>query len=437
MAGKSSKKLVNQNAKILKERFGELYKKTKDDPRSDFYRDYTRILHSNAYRRLKHKTQVFFNIGNDHVCTRIEHVQHVESVSYSLAKGLGLDTELTRAIACGHDLGHAPFGHWGETVINKRIIKELSTDYKKKNYPGVNFNDNNNKVKIFWHERNGLRFVDNIELLPDAYGNLQNLHLTYAVRDGIISHCGEVDQNEIKPRNNAIDLDTFKMSGQYSPYTWEGCIVKVSDKIAYLGRDIEDAYALGFLNDADIAELKDIAREFGADENINTTSLMHLIIRDIIENTSAEAGIKLSENTLKLFNRIKKYNYDHIYFSHRFDVYHKYVELIINSIYDTLLSVYKDKKTKGNPLTQLNNNYGKIYKTLISDFTDYLAKYCDLKLVKDYNPDVESKYVKFKNNKIYGDLSNRDDYVWAVTDFISGMTDKYAIAIFDELITLS
>ena len=105
-----------------------------DDIRSEFARDYTRVLHSLAYRRLKHKTQVFFNAaGNDHVCTRIEHVMHVESVSNTIAKYLGLNEELTKAIAVSHDLGHAPFGHQGETVLN-----EISTKYLKKK---------------FWHEK--------------------------------------------------------------------------------------------------------------------------------------------------------------------------------------------------------------------------------------------------------------------------------------------
>ena len=151
-----------------------------DDIRSPFARDYTRILHSKAYRRLKHKTQVFFNIENDHICTRMEHVGHVESVSATISKYLGLNEELTQAIAAGHDLGHAPFGHQGETVLKGLAKKHLGQD--------------------FWHEKNSLRFVDDIELLEDEYKKQKNLSLTYAVRDGIISHCGEVDENGLMPR---------------------------------------------------------------------------------------------------------------------------------------------------------------------------------------------------------------------------------------------
>ena len=133
----------NENYEKYISRENSLYSKP-NDCRDAFERDYTRILHSLAYRRLKHKTQVFFNIGNDHICTRMEHVSHVDSVSTTIAKDLGLNIELTRAIAMGHDLGHAPFGHQGE--------RELDAISKK--YLG----------KSFFHEKNGLHFVDSIEL---------------------------------------------------------------------------------------------------------------------------------------------------------------------------------------------------------------------------------------------------------------------------------
>ena len=112
------------------------------DLRSEFGRDYTRIIFSQAYRRLKHKTQVFFAVADDHVCTRSEHVNLVESVSHTIACELGLNTELTKAIAVGHDLGHAPFGHGGETILTE-IAKE-------------------HQLERFWHERNSLHFVDDI-----------------------------------------------------------------------------------------------------------------------------------------------------------------------------------------------------------------------------------------------------------------------------------
>ena len=168
-------------------RNGDIYKRS-NDIRSEFNRDYNRILHSNAYRRLKHKTQVFFATKNDHICTRIEHVNHVSSVSYSIAKYLGLNTELTMAISIGHDIGHPPFGHDGERVLSNFTKNKLG--YK------------------FWHEKNSLRFADYIETLPTQTDKEVNLNLTYAVRDGIICHCGEVKFKSIFSflGNNGLDF---------------------------------------------------------------------------------------------------------------------------------------------------------------------------------------------------------------------------------------
>ena len=118
----------NKNWSNLIKRESPLYSKD-HDIRSEFARDYTRIIHSNAYRRLKHKTQVFFSPENDHVCTRIEHVTHVDSISYTIASFLGLNTELTRAISVSHDLGHSPFGHAGEKVLSDISMRDLRTSF--------------------------------------------------------------------------------------------------------------------------------------------------------------------------------------------------------------------------------------------------------------------------------------------------------------------
>lgn len=369
----------------------------KNDIRSEYERDYTRILHSLAYRRLKHKTQVFFNIGNDYICTRMEHVQHVESVSCTIAKYLGLNVDLTRAIAMGHDLGHAPFGHEGEVELTN-IRNELGLD-------------------DFWHERNSLRIIDNIELLEDDSSNYQNLNLTYAVRDGIISHCGEVDDNGIIPRTEKIDLNRFTKSGEYQAYTWEGCVVKVADKIAYLGRDIEDAIRMDFIESKDLKELREISKVYG-EKIINTTVIIHNFIISICENSSPEAGIRLSEEHNKMLKRIKDFNYRAIYKNPKFDVYRKYVALVIRSIYDTLIESYDGDNTINKLKEKVN-----AYPTLIHDFCKYLKTYFSLE-----------KDVRYKNKKIYGKLETREIYAQATIDYISGMTDRYAIEIFNELL---
>ena len=182
----------------------ELYKHG-NDIRSPFERDYTRLLHCQAYRRLKHKTQVFFAPHNDHICTRMEHVMHVASVASTIAKHLGLNSDLTEAIALGHDIGHAPFGHHGEDCLNGLLEQKEGANAPKK----------------FWHERNSLFFADYIETLPDPNGIEQPLNLSYAVRDGLICHCGEIDQQGIKPRDKAIDLYSMKRPVLTQPFTWE------------------------------------------------------------------------------------------------------------------------------------------------------------------------------------------------------------------------
>ena len=390
-------------------RQSELYRRL-DDIRSPFARDYTRILHSMAYRRLKHKTQVFFNIDNDHICTRMEHVAHVESVSNTIANNLGLNTELTRAIAMGHDLGHAPFGHQGETILTKLCKEYISDDM------------------TFWHEKNGLRFVDCVELLADNYNIYKNLDLTYAVRDGIISHCGEVDENGLIPRDELIALERdFNRPGQFSPATWEGCIVKLSDKIAYIGRDIEDAIQLGFLDDEAKNTLRKMAK--ANDQNaINTTVIMHNLIIDVCQNSDPEKGICLSEKYLQQLNTIKKFNYEKIYHNKRFEAFKKYSELVLTQIFETLYSSY-DGRHSFDSLSSMK----KYYPTLVTTFAKWLSKYCDTNIV----PEGELRESAYccENQKIYGALESKEVYAQAIIDFIAGMTDRFAVKLFDELIS--
>jgi dGTPase len=420
MRAKKSK-FENKELSILESRSQNIYN-TPGDMRGSFFRDYCRILHSTAYRRLKHKTQVFFNVGNDHICTRMEHVNHVESVSHSIAIGLGLDCELTSAIAIGHDLGHAPFGHHGETVLDDLMKEYMSTTYQEKYFGKI-------PVKLFWHEKNGLRFVDMIELLPDRSGIRRNLNLTYAVRDGIISHCGEIDESNLKPRADAFDLNNFNTPGEFSPYTWEGCAVKLADKIAYLGRDIEDALTLNYLSDEGKIELQTLARNFTGTETLNTTGIMHSLISDICINSTPESGLTMSTEKLCLLNEVKKYNYKYIYDSPIFNVFKDYAKLILTNIFMILYKCYDHKHT----ISCIKEKYNSIYPQLTNYFTDWLNTYCVHNMI---HMEKKDNYLsKLDNEKIYGSLDNRDIYVQAIIDFISGMTDAFAIDLFNELIT--
>lgn len=395
----------NPQWRALSARTQELYSRD-DEIRSPFARDYTRILHSPAYRRLKHKTQVFFNTENDHVCTRMEHVAHVESVSNTIAKYLGLNDELTRAIAFGHDLGHAPFGHHGEKTLSSLSERHLGMP--------------------FWHERNGLRMVDDIELLEDNYKNFRNLNLTYAVRDGIISHCGEVDQNGLRPRERLIDLNDFTVAGLYQPATWEGCVVKLADKIAYIGRDIEDAVSLGFLDGDKQERLLAMAR--ADDKNaVNTTVIMHSLVIDVCKNSSPGAGIAMSAHAAERLNEIKAFNYENIYRHSRFKAFQDYSSLVLTSLFDALYGYYAAQYTFSNVLSD-----EKFYPQLCSSFAQWLARYCDDDIIGD--GELKALSSRCKNKKIYGALDSESSYARAVIDFLSGMTDAFAIKLFGELL---
>ena len=394
----------NANWEKLISREHELYSRS-DEVRSPFSRDYTRILHSMAYRRLKHKTQVFYNIDNDHICTRMEHVSHVDSVSSTIASALGLNSELTKAISIGHDLGHAPFGHQGEV-----IIRELTEKYLGKN---------------FWHEQNGVRFVDIIELIPDNQNIYKNLDLTFAVRDGIISHCGEVDENGLFPRDISIGIEDFDAPGKFQATTWEGCVVKMSDKIAYVGRDIEDAITLGILSEADQKELQKMA-QIKDESAINTTVIMHNMIIDICENSSPEAGIKLSAEFNEQLNRIKEFNYNHIYKSERLQPYVNFSTLVINQIFDVLHSLYDGAHT-----FERLSAYHPFAPSLISTFESWLINYMDIGAIP---AELHGQLPALANEKIYGALDNETVYLQAVIDFLAGMTDRFAVKSFNELL---
>ena len=387
-------------------RVSPIYRK-EDDLRSDFERDYHRILYSNAYRRLKHKTQVFFATNNDHICTRIEHVNHVSSAGETIAKYLGLNVELTRTIATGHDLGHAPFGHTGERILKETILKL-----------GIGTN--------FWHEKNSLRFIDYIETIADHEGYERNLNLSYAVRDGIICHCGEVDENGLKPRDNFIDLETIETANQYQSYTYEGLVVKVADKIAYLGRDIEDALSKKILTEEEKSRFEAIIQDlFGHKKltDINTSNLVHLFTVDICKNSDPDKGLSFSKEYYEIMKMIKDFNYQNIYNNKRLTTFHDYARLIIETISSTLLNYYDGV----NSIYKIKCDET-FYPLLCSTFSDWLLKYSNAMEEK------QRENRKFKNKIIY-DINSKKDYETAVIDFISGMTDSFAIKMFNEIIT--
>ena len=373
----------NPNWNNIIKRQNSLYKR-ENEIRSEFERDYTRIINSKAYRRLKHKTQVFFSPENDHICTRIEHVTLVESISYTIAKYFGLNTELTKAIATAHDIGHSPFGHQGE-----KIISELSKDFIQ---------------KPFWHEKNGLEFVDKVELLETPEGKIQPLDLTYGVRDGIISHCGEIDENGLKPRTEYIDLYEYEHPNQYAPYTWEGCVVKIADKLSYLGRDIEDAITLGIL-DKRLKELHEVLK-LDKDVKINNTVILNMFIKDLCENSSLENGLCFSDEKFEMLNNLKEFNYKNIYLSEKTLGSVDYFELVLNKLFWFLSRMnFRDDDMK------------KICPVLADDFNKWLKEFFSL--------DINHRDIIISDN----------EFLQAVIYYIAGMTDNFAIEMYNKIIS--
>ena len=332
----------------------------KPDLRGDYFRDQTAIVHASTFRRLKHKTQVFFSPQNDHICTRIEHVLHVSTIATTICKGLGLDVELAQAIALGHDLGHAPFGHIGEKVLNS-FAQDMGG---------------------FIHEVHGLRVVDKIA------ANGKGLNLTWAVRDGIVSHCGEDFRQSIQPETHYKNLETIT-NRQSAPCTYEGCVVRFADKIAYLGRDIEDAITLGIITIHNVPEnlRKSLGRTNG--EIIDT------LVMDVVQSSAGTHTVQYSQEKFEMLCQLKDFNYKYIY-KH---------QILLDS----------DKAIQS-LLSNLLNHLYELYSTFGLDHKQY--KKLPLRLDQHFG-----EYLKTRKN-LYKNESNPKR---CIIDFIAGMSDLYAI----------
>ena len=227
---------------------------TGDEVRTCYQRDTDRIVHCKAFRRLMHKTQVFLRPEGDHYRTRMTHTLEVARISRTIARALGLNEDLTEAVAMGHDLGHTPFGHAGESALSECLGKP------------------------FRHNEQSLRVVDILE--NDGSG----LNLTHEVRAGIIGH-----------------------TGSYDPKTLEGWVVRCSDRIAYVNHDIDDAMRAGILSNADIPE--SISSVLGGTHRERINSL----VCDCIA-TSREAGeIVLSPAVHKALKDLREFMFSHVY----------------------------------------------------------------------------------------------------------------------------
>lgn len=255
-AEKRERKTLSKYATLSSETNGRKIKEDKCEIRTDFQRDRDRIIHSKAFRRLKHKTQVFIAPEGDHYRTRLTHTLEVSQISRTISRALKLNEDLTEAIALGHDLGHTPFGHTGEKILNKL-------------HP-----------KGFRHNEQSLRVVDFLE----HSAKRQGLNLTYEVRDGIYYHTGEK-----KPR------------------FLEGIVVRQADRIAYINHDIDDAIRANIITAEDLPKdcMEILGRSHG--DRINT------MILDIIRYSRDSSNVSMSENINYYTNKLRKFMFNKVY----------------------------------------------------------------------------------------------------------------------------
>jgi dGTPase len=322
--------LAEQAAKSAASR-GRLHPEVEDDVRPAFQRDRDRIIHSKAFRRLKHKTQVFFAPTGDHYRTRLTHTLEVSQIARTIAKVLRLHEELTEAIALGHDLGHTPFGHAGERVIDGLM-------------PGG-----------FNHYEQSLRVVDVLE--NDGRG----LNLTWEVRDGIAKH------------SKGKSGSPVGMAPLLRSSTIEGQIIRVADLIAYVNHDIDDAIRAGILTPSDLP--RDLVQALGA----SSSSRIGTLVKDVVTETLAGGltEIRMSPPVLDGVLGLRRF--------------------LFEAVYENSIATIEFKKATG------------ILTGLWEKVRERPEEFLDLKTVEKDGLDV------------------------ATRDFVAGMTDRYAVRLFEQL----
>lgn len=230
---------------------------------------------------------------------------------------------------------------------------------------------------------------------------------------------GSFDSRGLKPREDFIDLEKdFTLPAKYTPYTWEGCVVKIADNISYIGRDIEDALTLGILKERDIEKLDELIEPI---RNINTTNIINYLVVDLCNNSNPKDGLKFSKEALETMNRLIEFNNERIYKHEILNPMIRYCKLFMNELFSLLKKNYDEKNTIKN-LKKMQ----KFYPELIGEFIGWLANFCEI------DDREENKY----SNKIIFDISNEKDYSKAIITYLSGMTDKYIVKIYNMLISI-
>jgi len=330
--------------------------------RQQFALDADRILHSRAFSRYIDKTQVFSLVANDHITHRVLHVQLVSRIARTIGRFLHLNEDLLEAIALGHDIGHPPFGHDGEKFLEGLCVEH--------------------GLPPFQHNIQSVRFLDRLERKGRGW------NLTLQVLDGILCHDGEVHDGQLSPEpiSSFADFD-LKMQAKEAdpglsllPATLEGCVVRLADTVAYIGRDIEDAIVLGLIERDDIPE-----RCCTVLGNTNGTIVYNLVTDLITASriaTPATSFIGFSDKIAETLAELKTFNYERIYLAPR---------------------------TKAKfPL--IKECYGRLFKHYLS-------------LLK-HSPHLVSAEVDLMTDVTPADLQNYSNEE-KVRDFIAGMTDDF------------
>jgi len=328
--------------------------------RSRFAVDRDRILYSGAYRRYHGKTQVFSftNLIDEEMTNRNLHIAYVSQISRTIGKYLGLNTELIEAIALGHDLGHCPFGHDGEKALSESC-----------DAAGIGH---------FHHNIESLHIVDNIS----RKGN--GLNLTFQVRDGIISHDGEVHNTQLIPMTDKTEkdiqayIDSKKEGKQVSwmPATLEACVVRITDTIAYIGQDIEDAIRYNILARE---ELPKEQVEYLGNKN---SQIIETLVKSVIINSYDQDFIAFDTETSEHLLELKRFNYRRIYTDENVKKSNALIYRTMRIMFEKYLNDIKE-----------NNLDSKVFKHFLNHKTDhYLSRFSPAEQVRDFIATMTDRY---------------------------------------------
>jgi dGTPase len=326
--------------------------------RQDFSLDVDRILHSLAYTRYIDKTQVFYLIQNDHITHRVLHVQLVSKIARTIGRFMGLNEDLIEAIALGHDIGHAPFGHDGETFLSALCEAH--------------------GIGAFQHNLQSVQFLDRVERKGRGW------NLCLQTLDGIVCHDGEV-HNQLLKAEWGKTFDTFDQSMAdkkhqpalpLTPMTLEGCVVRMADTISYIGRDIEDAIRLGILSRGDLpADVVDVL-------GCTNGTIVYNLVTDIIQNSYRQPYVAFSPTVSGALKSLKGFNLDRIYLN---PIIKKHTEKI-RVLFDYLFKRYL------NDIEQGREN-SVIFLRFLKDMDDhYMLDHSPAEVVRDFIAGMTDKY---------------------------------------------